>query len=123
VEQRHIVAAFRFELTRVQVPAIRMRVVSMLANVAPETGAGRGRRAGHPGAAAQPRALGVQVESEVEASAALSLMARPGEGDIRTRRVALLVCDGVDAVTLRIAYEALARADAVPRFVVRGSAR
>ena len=117
VEQRHIVAAFRFELTRVQVPAIRMRVVSMLANVAPELAQGVADGLGIPVPAAQPRALGVQVESEVEASAALSLMARPGEGDIRTRRVALLVCDGVDAVTLRIAYEALARADAVPRFV------
>jgi catalase len=36
VEQRHIVAAFRFELSRVQTQAVRERVVSMLANVAPE---------------------------------------------------------------------------------------
>ena len=33
VEQAHIVRAFRFELTKVQVPAIRERVVSQLVNV------------------------------------------------------------------------------------------
>ncbi len=33
VEQAHIMRAFRFELTKVQVPAIRARVVSQLANV------------------------------------------------------------------------------------------
>src|SRR6187397_501211 len=33
VEKAHIVRAFRFELTKVQVPAIRERVVSQLANV------------------------------------------------------------------------------------------
>ena len=33
VEQAHIMRAFRFELTKVQVPAIRERVVSQLANV------------------------------------------------------------------------------------------
>src|SRR5581483_4173501 len=33
VEQAHILRGFRFELSRVQVPAIRRRVVSMLANV------------------------------------------------------------------------------------------
>ncbi|MEP6504955.1 MAG: catalase, partial [Betaproteobacteria bacterium] len=35
IEKAHILRGFRFELTRVQVPAIRERVVSMLANVAP----------------------------------------------------------------------------------------
>ena len=33
IEKAHIIRGFRFELTRVQVPAIRRRVVSMLANV------------------------------------------------------------------------------------------
>jgi catalase len=33
VEQAHIIRAFRFELTRVQTPAIRSRVVSQLVNV------------------------------------------------------------------------------------------
>ena len=36
VEKAHIVSAFRFELSRVQTPAIRERMVSGLMNVAPE---------------------------------------------------------------------------------------
>jgi catalase len=36
VEQTHIINAFRFELSKVQVPAIRERMVSGLMNVAPE---------------------------------------------------------------------------------------
>ena len=35
-EKAHIIRGFRFELTRVQVPAIRERTVSMLRNVADE---------------------------------------------------------------------------------------
>jgi catalase len=35
VEQRHIVEAFRFELTRVQTPAVRERIVAGLVNVDP----------------------------------------------------------------------------------------
>src|SRR5882757_8883975 len=34
IEKAHIVRAFHFELTRVQIPAIRQRMVSSLANVA-----------------------------------------------------------------------------------------
>ncbi len=33
IEKSHIVKAFRFELTKAQVPAIRERVISMLVNV------------------------------------------------------------------------------------------
>ena len=36
VEKRHIINAFRFELSRVQTPAVRERMVSGLMNVAPE---------------------------------------------------------------------------------------
>src|SRR5688572_23088816 len=39
VEKAHIIRAFRFELTKVQVPAIRQRVVAMLANVDAELAA------------------------------------------------------------------------------------
>jgi catalase len=36
IEKAHILRAFRFELTKVQTPAVRERVVAMLANVADE---------------------------------------------------------------------------------------
>ena len=44
-------------------------------------------------------------------------MARPGAGDIRGRKVALLVGDGIDAVSMRAAHAELASQGAVPRFV------
>ena len=47
VEKNHIVGAFRFELSRVQTPAIRERMVSGLMNVAPELAAAIGRGPRH----------------------------------------------------------------------------
>ncbi len=117
VEQNHIVGAFRFELTRVQTPAVRERIVSMLVNVAPELAQRVADGLGMAVPAAQPRVLQNPPKPEVEVSPALSLFARPGNGDIGGRRVALLVCDGVDAVSLRAVHTALAKAGAAPRFV------
>jgi catalase len=117
VEQAHIVGAYRFELTRVQTPAVRERVLSVLANVDAELAQRVADGLGMPVPPPQPRALPAVVKSEVDASPALSLMSRPGEGDVRGRRVALLVADGADGVRLRAVHKALATAGAVPRFV------
>ena len=54
---------------------------------------------------------------EVEASKALSLLARPGDVGIRTRRIAIVVADGVHATSAVAVYARLAEAGAVPRFV------
>jgi catalase len=116
-EQNHIVAAYRFELTRVQTPAVRERAVSMLRNVdeglAQRVADGLG--IGLP--PAQPRALEPPVKSEVDASPALSLTARPGDGSIAARRIAIIVADGADAAALGAAYDQLLGAGAGPRFV------
>jgi catalase len=53
----------------------------------------------------------------VTTSPALSLFARPGDGSIRTRRVAILVADGVDGDALRAIADTLVAGGAVPRFV------
>jgi catalase len=50
-------------------------------------------------------------------SPALSLFARPGDGSIRTRRVAILVADGCDGKSLVALADRLTGAGAVPRFV------
>jgi catalase len=54
---------------------------------------------------------------EVEESPALSLLARPGAVGIRTRRIAILVADGVDIEMASRLHGQLAAAAAVPRFV------
>ncbi|SFH28534.1 catalase [Nitrosospira sp. Nsp14] len=117
VEKAHIVRAFRFELTRVQTPAIRQRMVSVLRNVAQELAEAVALGLGIDLPPAQPRALQTKVVPEVESSPALSLFARPGERTIRTRRVAILVADGVNGQSARAIHAGLAREEAVPRFV------
>jgi catalase len=100
VEQQHIIGAFRFELTRVQTPAIRERVVSMLVNVDAKLAAAVADGLGIAVPEAMPKAADVEVTPEVTNSPALSLEARPGDGSVTALRVALIVADGVDAAPL-----------------------
>jgi len=117
VEKNHIVAAFRFELTRVQTPAIRARVVSLLRNVDEQLAARVADGLGMALPPAQPRALDPPVKAEVDVSAPLSLFAFPGDGGIAGRRIALLVADGADATSLQATYDALIGAGAGPRYL------
>jgi len=117
VEKAHIVSAFRFELSRVTVPAIRSRMVSSLLNVskalAEAVAAGLGMDLPEP----MPRAIKSARKSEVSASPALSLMALPGKGGIATRKVAILIANGMDGETISTLIDALAAAGAVTRLV------
>jgi len=117
VEKAHILRGFRFELTKVQVAAVRERVVAMLANV--DTGLAKqlARELGMAMPKPLPKALKLQVSPEVTVSPALSLFARPGDGSIATRRVAILVADGVDGEAAEALHEGLAAQGAVPRYV------
>ena len=116
-EQLHIIRAFRFELTRVQTPAIRERVVSQLVNVDADLARAVAEGLGVDVPPAQPRASTRQIKSEVKESKALSLFARPGDGTIRTRRIALLVANGVAGASLQALHAELLGLGAVPRFV------
>jgi catalase len=117
IEKAHIVRGFRFELTKVQVPAVRERAVAMIANVAKELAESVAQGLGMPMPAPLPRALEKVPEPEVTSSQALSLFARPGDGSIRTRHVALLVADGVDGESLEAIHQGLTKLGAVPRYV------
>jgi catalase len=117
VEKAHIVRAFRFELTKVQIPAIRSRVVSQLRHVdedlARQLAEALGIELPEPQKAVRPR----NMRPEVKASPSLSLFARPGDGTIRTRRIALLVADGIDGASLEALHKRLSGEGAVPRYV------
>ncbi len=117
VEKAHIVRAFRFELTRVQTPAVRERVVAMMANVADELAAAVAQGLGIDVPPPLPKALSKVRKPEVTVSGALSLFARPGEIGIRTRRVAIIVADGIDGDNAKRIQAALAEQGATPRFV------
>ncbi len=120
VEQAHIAAAFRFELSKVSVPAIRMRAIAMLRN-ASETLARK--VADGLGIAtlpdALPLALAKPAKAEVKLSPALSLMARPGDGSIKARAVALMVAPGAVGRSLAQVRTELLNQGAMPRFVAQ----
>jgi catalase len=117
VEQAHIVRAFRFELTKVQVPAIRERAVSQLVNVNADLARRVAEGLGIEVPDAQPPLVPRNNRPEVKKSPPLSLFARPGDGGIKTRRIALLVADGVDGKALNALHRDLLDQGAVPRFV------
>ena len=116
-EQAHIAAAFRFELSKVTVPAIRERMVASLANASEELAAKVAEGLGMAMPAPLPRVLAKPAQPEVTKSPALSLTALPGDGGIRTRKVAILVADGVEGASIAALQEALLAAGAVPRLV------
>ncbi len=116
VEKAHIVRAFRFELSKVQTPAIRERVLAQLANVdvglAAQVAAGLGM--------AVPPGLPLSIDPEkpeITTSKMLSLFARPGDDGIAGRKVAILIADGVDGEGAMAIHKALAAAGAIPRLV------
>jgi catalase len=118
IEKRHIVRAFRFELTKVQTTAVRERVVAQLRNVAEDLAQAVADGLGISTLPDPlPKTLKRAAKPEVQRSNALSLYARPGRQGIKTRRVAMLVADGVDGEAALAMHEALAAEGAAPRFV------
>ncbi len=118
VEKQHIVRAFRFELTKVQVTAVRQRVVAQLRNVAEELARGRRRGARHHGApAASAEAAGKPIRSGDRGVAAAVAALTSGGSRHSHATLALLVADGVDGEAALELHRALASQGAVPRFV------
>ena len=116
-EQAHIAAAFRFELSKVTVPAIRERMVASLRNASEDLARQVADGLGMALPDALPRALPDPPRPEVAKSPALSLMARPGDGSLRGRKVALLVGPGVDAAGVQALQAALVDKGAVGKLV------
>jgi catalase len=112
-EQAHIAGGFRFELSKLTVPAIRARMLASLVNVSPQLAAEVADGLGMQVPAALPRALASPNTPEVTTSPALSLTALPGDGGIRTRKVALLAARGIEGASLRAVQAALHAAGAV----------
>lgn len=116
-EKAHIIGALRFELSKLTVPAIRTRTVASLRNVDEDLAARVAEGLGMDLPDPLPRVLPQPARPEVKTSPALSLTALPGEVGVRTRKIAILVADGVEGRSLKSIYAALTDAGAVPRFV------
>jgi catalase len=117
VEKAHIVGGFRFELSKVTVPAIRERMVSSLRNVSEDLAGQVAKGLGLKLPKAMPRAIKSPPAAEVRTSPALSLTALPGNGGIATRKVAVLVADGIEGESIESLIEALTAAGAVVRLL------
>ncbi len=119
-EKDHIVAAFQFELSKVETAAVRQRVVDNLAHV----DAKLARKVAEPLGIAAPDAKAaagragfrdVRGKLPLELSPALSMEAS-GTG-IATRRVAVLVANGIEVGALRVIQQALLDAGAASRII------
>lgn len=116
VEQNHIINAFRFELTRCQVVAVRNRALALLANVDMQLASAVAEGLGMDVPPALPLATDKPMPTYAP-SPALSLLARPGKIDIATRNIAILAGNGVAAESAEGIYTALLQEGAVPRIV------
>ena len=115
VEQEHIVSAFVFELSKVETPAIRARMVSHLLNVDKDLAkaVAEGLRLDEmpkPAPAAKP------TKADLKASPALSILRNPPES-FRGRKVGALVTDGADAALLGALKKALEKEGATLKIV------
>jgi catalase len=115
-EKAHIIAAYRFELSKVTVPAVRQRILSMLRNVSGELAQGVAEGLGMNLPEPMPRAIAKPPKPEVRVSPALSMTAYPGDG-IRTRKVAIVVANGVVGEGVAAIQAALREAGAEGRLV------
>ena len=120
-EKDHIVAAFKFELSKVDILEIRQRMVDNLAHVDPKLAA---RVASSLGInAADPKAAAGRIGFRdhrnaliVNEDAALSMATQTGTS-IKTRKIAVLVADGVDAIAMRRLVLDMTNAGAICKFI------
>ena len=124
-EQEHIVNALRFELGKLQSPAVTIRMLGMLAQIHVPLSCcvadGLGipmpvnielpLNRNMPAGAKIPDYESLPVAHTVDPSPALS-MAHQAPRGIRTRQVAILAADGVDDASLLLMQAALTRAGA-----------
>jgi catalase len=109
-EQHHIAAALTFELSKVQTPVIRERMVSHLLNI-DETLAGKVAAALGLKAMPKPADAAMPTRQDLEESPALSIIEK-GPGRFEGRKLGILITDGSDAAILKALKAALAKAGA-----------
>jgi len=106
-EQRHIAGALTFELSKVETPAIRERMVAHLLNIdegLAETVAGKLGMTELP----KPADAAVKPRDDLPASPALSIIEN-GPDSFEGRKVGVLVSDGADGALLKTLEAALTR--------------
>jgi catalase len=119
-EKEHIIAAFQFELSRVDVPAIRQRMVDNLAHV----DARLARKVAEPLGIGPPDARSAagragfrEPRGKPPLEMAQSLSMETAGGGIHTRKVAVVMAAGVELGAYKVIQQALLDAGATTRIV------
>jgi catalase len=129
-EKTHIVQALRFELGKVETPAVRERMVGMLASVDRSLAERVAEGLGLPAvpkvqpplnrsipADGNPKDFEpIRPKTKLQTSAALS-MANTIKDSAQSRKVAILAADGVDGAAVEAMKTALTAAGAMPKVV------
>jgi catalase len=119
-EKEHLIAAFQYELARVETPAIRQRVVDNLAHV----DARLARKVAEPlgigppdGRSAAGRSGFRESRAKPLVDAAPSLSIESNGGGIHTRKVAIVMAPGVELGAFKVVQQALIEAGATTKVV------
>jgi catalase len=115
IEQGHIAAALTFELSKVETPAIRARVVAHLLNI--DSNLGKKVAAGlRLKELPEPAPAAVPTRTDLKESPALSIILN-GPGSFAGRKVGALVTDGADVDLIEALKAALDEEGAILKFV------
>jgi catalase len=109
-EQNHIVSAFIFELSKVETPAVRERMVGQLANVDTKIAQRVANGLGLPGEIPAV-ATTMKVRQDLKASPALSILGK-AKDTLQGRKIGCLVADGTDGNLVASLKSAAGKANA-----------
>lgn len=111
VEQKHIADALVFELSKVERPDIRARIVSHLRNIDEELAAKVAGGLGLPDLP-EPAQAAKPTRTDLAPSPALSII-KNGPASFRGRKLGVLLSDGADAAVYNALLKAIEKAGAV----------
>ncbi len=114
-EQRHIASALTFELSKVEMPVIRERMVSHLLNIDETLAATVAQKLGIK-TMPKPADAAIPTRQDLEPSPALSIAER-GPKRFEDRKLGILVTDGVDAKLLKGLTDAIVKEKGVAELI------
>jgi catalase len=114
-EQRHIAAALTFELSKVEIPVIRERIISHLLNIDETLATTVSQKLGIK-KMPKPADAAVPTRQDLEPSPALSIIEN-GPQRFEGRKLGILVTDGVDASLLKGLTDAIMKEKGVVELI------